>query len=132
MLNIFSKEKLLIYTTAFTLTVTASGLDNSHNLIFSDSNLTAKLNTPNSSNNYTNEKINAQLFIIEKDIIVPYLINHYLISKNELVYKFKLKNNLSHDNKKLKSKNIKRSLESFIKKNPEEFHSISGSKDFAK
>ncbi len=130
MLSIFSKQKILIYTNVFLLTNSANGLSNSHNLISSDLKLNAKENTFESSNNLSNEKLNAQLFIIKNDVIIPYLINNYLISKNELVYKFKLKKNLSHENKKLISKNIKSSLETLIKNNFEEFHSISGSEDF--
>ena len=53
-----------------------------------------------------------------------------MISKNQLIYKFKLKKNLFHDNDKLISKNIKNSLETFIKNNFEDFHSISGAEEF--
>jgi ABC-type oligopeptide transport system substrate-binding subunit len=128
--SIFSKQKILIYTTAFLLTNSANGLNNSHNLISSNSKLSAKENTSDSSNNNSIEKINAQLFIVNNNVIIPYLISNHLISKNQLVYKFKLKKNLSHDNDKLISKNIKSSVETFIKNNFEDFHSISGAEEF--
>jgi len=130
MLSIFLKQKILIYTTAFLLTNSANGLNNSHNLIFSDSKLSAKENTSDRSNNYSNEKINSHLFIINNEVIIPYLIDNHLISKNQLVYKFKLKKNLFHNNDKLISKNIKNSLETFIKNNFKDFHSISGAEEF--
>ena len=80
MLSIFSKQKILIYTNVFLLTNSANGLNNSHNLISSDLKLSAKENTFESSNNHSNEKLHAQLFIIKNEVIIPYLINNLFLS----------------------------------------------------
>ena len=77
------------------------------------------------------QKIHATLFIKEDyNQIIPYLIDRYLVSKNERLYKFKLKNILFHDNSQLTAEIVKKSIEYSIRYNNFKLYSILGTKDF--
>jgi ABC-type oligopeptide transport system substrate-binding subunit len=79
------------------------------------------------------QSIHASLFTKKySNNLSPYLIERYLISKNELVYKFKLKNLSFHDNTQLTAEIVKKNIEYSIKYNNYNYNlfSIIGAKDF--